>query len=112
MTEYYVPSPILDLREKKRLDKVTRDYEKMLEPGPVQKAGNAIARVIPDQVKSFADTMGVAVSQAELYTRIMEYVVQAYAKLEEQAVRYTIDEDNVCERLNKVHTDGEIFFIG
>ena len=112
MTEYYVPSPILDLREKKRLDKVTRDYEKMLEPGPVQKAGNAIARVIPDQVKSFADTMGVAVSQAELYTRIMEYVVQAYAKLEEQAVRYTIDEDNVCERLNKVHTDGEIFSLG
>jgi len=109
MVEYDVPSPILDVREKKRLDKVTREYEKMLAPGPMQQVGNAIAKVIPNQVKAFADGMGAAVSEAEMYKQIMDYVVKAYAKLEEQAAKYTINEDDVCKRLNKVYADGEIF---
>lgn len=108
MIKYNVPSPIIDLREKKSLDKVTRDYEKMLEPGPVQKAGDVIARAIPGQIKTLAGNMGAAISQAEMYKWIMDYVVTAYAKLEEQAAKYTIDENSVCERLNKIHADDKI----
>ena len=57
MIKYNVPSPIIDLREKKSLDKVTRDYEKMLEPGPVQKAGDVIAREpFLDRLKRLPET--------------------------------------------------------
>lgn len=96
---------VLDAREQRDLDVLTKRYEKLCEPGPIAKAGRKAVKLIPSAVKDQAGRIGHAISEQELYQQAMDVVAKGFKVLEQQAARLTVTPGVVVRQVNEV-TDG------
>ena len=96
---------VLDAREQRDLDVLTKRYEKLCEPGPIAKAGRKAVKLIPSAVKDQAGRIGHAISEQELYQQAMDVVAKGFKVLEQQAARLTVTPGVVVRQVNDV-TDG------
>ncbi|WP_051915804.1 hypothetical protein [Bifidobacterium pullorum] len=67
--QYVVPDPIVDAKERRSLKSLTERYERMTEPGLVQKAGSQVMNLIPDPIKQFGQSAGQAITQNQYMKR-------------------------------------------
>jgi len=101
--ELVVPEPMLDNRELKELDALTKRVEKLEEPGILAKAGGAISQIVPSQVKDVVASAADAVQSQRLYEEAMGIIAKGFQVIEEQAARFTIDEQAVLDEYRKAH---------
>lgn len=99
---------VLDERERHDLDRLTLRYEKLIEPGPLSKAGQRIVGIVPDKVKRTVGKAGAAIGEQELYRQAMEVIANGFQLLESQSAKLTISARAVTERVNKCTEGHEI----
>ena len=73
--QYTLPVPIIDVKEEDSLDKLTKRYEKLVEPSKLSKLGGKVIDVLPEQVKKLGTGVGHAISEQELYIQSNIYKI-------------------------------------
>lgn len=97
--QYTLPVPITDVKEEDSLDKLTKRYEKLIEPSKLSKFGDKVIDVLPEQVKKLGTGVGHA---QELYIQSMKIVADGFKIVEEHAVKFTISEKSILKKLNEI----------
>lgn len=101
-TTYNVPSPVVDDKENEALIKLTERYEKLLQPGPVRKAGTKALGKIPDSVKDIAKKAKDGLTEKELFIKSMDILAKSFKMLEQNAAKLTVSEKYIVESINKL----------
>lgn len=105
---YHLPDPILDEREGNELEALTKQYEKLQEPGALSKVGKMISDALPQPIMvalgktvedALEDVKDAAAGQ-ELFRAAMKTCVRGFELIEERAAKYTVGPDYVLERIN------------
>lgn len=96
-----IPSPILDTKELETLDRITERYAKMTEPGTIARLGEKAAQYIPDTIKKWGQGLKETITEQELYDQIMKLLAEGFKKLEEQAAKYSLNENQILRRINE-----------
>lgn len=99
--KYTVPSPILDDKETNLIEKLTTEYNKMIEPGIGKKIGEKAGKYIPEKIKGKVKEFGKDISEKELYMQMMKMVGEGFKTIEEYASKFSISEKDIIKRLNK-----------
>lgn len=99
---FVVPVPIVDEKELEALDSLTQRYKKFIEPGHIAKLGEKVAEIIPESVKTLGSSIKLTVTEKNIYKQSMEVVLFGFKKIEEQAAKFTITEEQVIKNLNKI----------
>ena len=105
---YIIPTPILDSKEQKSLDELTKRYDKLCEPGVVSKAKETLVKFIPDRIKELGSDATDLIAEQELYSQAMEIVLKGFKAVEEQASKYSISEEDVINNINEDISDNKI----
>lgn len=100
--QYTLPVPITDVKEEDSLDKLTKRYEKLIEPSKLSKFGDKVIDVLPEQVKKLGTGVGHAISEQELYIQSMKIVADGFKIVEEHAAKFTISEKSILKKLNEI----------
>lgn len=96
-----IPDPILDSKEQKTLEELTKRYEKLCEPGLILKAGKKISDLIPKPVLAKLDDVKDVISEKELYDAAMKSVADGFKQMQKLAARYTLGESDIIKKLDK-----------
>lgn len=100
-----LPKPILDAQEMDKIDILTEDYEKFMEPGfiaeAMEVARESIDNVMPQLVKDYIQKLSTVVSEADLIRQALEVVAQGFVEVEKLAAKLTINKEVIVKRLNK-----------
>lgn len=94
----------LDHKELGLLDTLTREYEKFVEPGPVQKqltkTKEKVSDLLPEKFKEIsADTIKKA-SDWAVIQKVMEKAGQGFGVVHENTARITFDKNKIVDYLN------------
>lgn len=100
-----VPDPILDAREERELGELSDRYERLTEPGPLEKAGQAAYGLLPDQLKSSVQGVAGVLTQQELYGQMMKIVADGFGVLERMAAAATVSEFQVLDAFKELTED-------
>lgn len=100
-TSFDIPSPILDAKELEALDRITERYAKMTEPGVLAKLGEKAVQYIPDAIKKWGQDLKGTITEQELYEQIMKILVEGFKSIEEQAAKYSLNENQILKRINE-----------
>lgn len=103
-----VAIPIVDEREIKTLDSLMERYNKLVEPSKLLQLGSKITECIPEQIKEIGGNIGLKITEQRLYSQIMEIIASGFGAIEEQAARFSIDEEYVIKKVNKYSKDVKI----
>ncbi len=107
-----IPNPIVDARESKALDGLTKRYNKLIEPSDtskiLKKAGSKLLEIIPDSVKSFGGDISSTISKRDIYKRAMELITKGFKNVEEMAAKFSISEKLIISKVNKVTQNTKI----
>ncbi|WP_077212319.1 EcsC family protein [Bacillus dakarensis] len=95
----------LDKREEKLLEILTRDYEKFIEPGPIQKqlikAQGKVLEFTPEKLKTItADTIKKA-NDLTVIRKVLEKAGDGFYVVQENSSRLTLNKSKIVEFLNK-----------
>lgn len=96
-----IPSPVLDAKEEKTLDQLTERYEKLVRPGKISQLGKKATKLIPEPVRKMGHEISVTVAEQELYAQMMGIVANGFKTIEEQAAKFSINEDAVVKKVNQ-----------
>lgn len=96
-----IPSPLLDAKEEKALDQLTERYKMLVRPGKISQLGMKVAQLIPESVKNMGHTIGATVAEQELYVQMMKIVATGFKTIEEQAARFSVNEDAIVKKVNR-----------
>ncbi len=99
--QYNIPDPIIDLKEEEKLDILTSDYNKLIEPSNMSKLTKKAGELIPKKMKEWGKEVGKNVSEKELFLQMMKLVEDGFKTIEEQASKYSISEKQILNRINK-----------
>ena len=102
------PSPIIDSKESAALDNLTKRYNKLIEPSAIAKLGTKAGQLVPEKVKQIGNDIGLSITEKELYIQIMKIVGGGFKSVEEQAVRFFVDEKYILDRINKTFSHYQI----
>ncbi len=105
---FAVPAPIIDEKEMEALDTLTQRYKKFIEPGHIAKLGKKVADITPEAVKNLGSSIKLSVTEKNIYKQSMEVVLFGFKKIEEQAAKFTITEEQVIKNLNKIIDEPQI----
>lgn len=94
-----LPDPIVDNREKELLKSLTARYEKLVEPGPVERLGDMIAGALPEPVKDFGKSVGDVITEQQLYQEALKVIGTGFGAVQEQAARFSVSKESVVERV-------------
>lgn len=100
--QYTLPVPITDVKEEDSLDKLTKRYEKLIEPSKLSKFGDKVIDVLPEQVKKLGTGVRNTISEQELYIQSMKIVADGFKIVEEHAAKFTISEKSILKKLNEI----------
>lgn len=104
MNKIQLPMPIIDEKEDGLLERLTEEYQKLIEPSKISKIGKKIGQFVPSNVKEFGQAVGVTLTEKELYIQMMNYVGSGFKTIEEQAAKFSISESKILEEINEVST--------
>ena len=102
--DYTLPVPICDSKELAALDKLTKRYEDLTEPGIVSKAADAAGKLLPGPVKRLLPQIGKNITEQELYRQIMAIAGSGFGTLMELAAKSALSEKDILEKINKKGT--------
>lgn len=102
---YTIPNPILDTKEKRRLETLTEEYNKMLEPTRLTSAISSVGKKIPPAVKQKAVLAKNTVSEKELFIKCLEVLGKSFQTLEEIAAKVAVSEKRTLKQLNKISSE-------
>ena len=95
------PFPIIDNKEATALDNLTKRYNKLIEPSVITKLGTKAGQLVPKKVKQIGTDIGLSITEKELYTQMMNIVGSGFKAVEEQAVRLSVSEKYILDKINK-----------
>ena len=111
--EVYMGKIMLDNKEEKDLERLTREYEKFMKPSLISKSTKAIQgavsnltpEVIKNTFKNGLDTM----SETDLWKQVMQMAADGFIVLQGVSSKYTISEKAIIKKLQKInHEVGEM----
>lgn len=105
---YNLPDPIVDSKELKAIDELTKRYDKLCEPSVVSKAGEKVAKLLPEKVKELGRNTKSVITEQELYAQAMGIISKGFKAVEEQAARFVVSEKTIVKNINAVCTDNNI----
>ena len=108
---YVVPNPIVNAKENRSLKSLAERYQKMIEPGLMQKAGSQVLNLIPAPIKQFGESASQAVVQNQIYEQMMRVVGEGFAEVEKQTAKYTLSRSDVLKQVNKLDSEREYLSI-
>ncbi len=100
--EYYIPSPVLNKKEKELLNSLTEQYEKLCKPGLLDKAGKKVGEMMPAKMKELLDSAKSGITKQELYAQCMKVVADGFGVVEKYAANMTLSESAVIKNANKL----------
>ena len=106
--QYTLPVPIIDVKEEDSLDKLTKRYEKLVEPSKLSKLGGKVIDVLPEPVKKLGTGVGNSISEQELYIQSMKIVADGFKIVEEYAIKFTISEESILKKINEIVPNNNI----
>lgn len=98
--QFYAPVPIVNQKEQDIFEKLTKQYEKMLEPSMAALLGRAAVRAIPEKVKQVGALVGNKIKEEDLYKESMEYVADGFSTIEKYAAKMSISENSIIKKVN------------
>lgn len=104
----FVPSPIIDAKEKESIKVLCDRYEKMTQPTMLAKAGKKAIKVIPKPVKKAGKNIKDAVKEKEIYLQCIKIISKGFVILEKQAAKSTISEKAILKKLNQIAKENKI----
>ena len=99
--ENNVIEPIIDKKEEASIDVLTEEYNKLIKPGVFSKIGKKAVEIIPEKIKELGKDLGDNISEKEIYIQMMKLVGEGFKTIEEQASKYSINEEEIIKRINK-----------
>lgn len=100
-TKHKLPIPVVNRKELDSIDTLTAKYNKMIEPGKIALLGQKAGDLVPEGVKDFSKDLGLTISEQELYAQTMDILGKGFKALEEQAAKFSINEKQVINKINK-----------
>lgn len=104
-----LPNPPLNNRELNKIDLLTKEYAKFIEPGAISKfvssVGERVDKAIPDNLRQHFDNIKDAVSEAELMKEALVVVGKGFVEIESRAAQLSVSKQAVVKRLNKVNPE-------
>lgn len=108
MSNYILPAPVIDAREKQAIKALVARYSQMQNPNLISKAGKKLSGVVPKCVKNLTENVTESISEAELYQQAMNVIGEGFKIIEEQAARFSISEETIIKEVNGIVSDNEI----
>ncbi len=110
MTEkiYIIPEIIIDAKEEKQLESLTKAYDKMTKPSKASKKLKEISEKIPEPIKDAYDATKEKMTEAEIFVKSLELLAKSFQKLEEFAAQVTLSEKQIVSMVNKIIPENEI----
>ena len=105
---YIIPELIIDAKEEKALTTLTETYNKMVAPSAVNKAMKKVGDKVPQVVKDTFAAAGGKISEAELFTKSMEFLGKSFQTLEQLAAKVTISESEILNQVNQISPNNQI----
>jgi hypothetical protein len=99
---YVIPRPVVNKKENKSLEELTQEYEELIAPGKIAKAGEKVNELIPKPVKNAIKQAKENISEAELYAQCMKIVAKGFNEIEKNAAKMTVSEKKVVGQVDKV----------
>jgi hypothetical protein len=94
----------LDQKEKELIEILTKEYEKFVEPGTVQKHLTNIqekaSHLIPDKIKNNSTNYIKKASDWAIIQKVMEKAGQGFTVIQENTARLSLDKNKVLKTLN------------
>ena len=92
----------VDEKELNSLDDLDDKYKNIIEPGIIDKATEKISAFIPENIKKYKDELSSKITEKELFIQMMKLVNEGFSKIEETASKYSLNEEQIIKRINKV----------
>lgn len=99
--KYNIPNPIIDDKENGKIDVLTQEYNKLIEPSSMSKLTKKAGELIPSKMKQWGKELGKNVSEKELYLQMLKLIEEGFKTIEEQAAKYSISEKQIINKINK-----------
>lgn len=106
--KYKFPVPIIDDREEKSLEELTKRYEKLVEPTKMAVLGEKAIEILPTKIKDMGSSLKNTISEQEIYIKALKIAVEGFKIIEEQSAKFTINEKAIIKKINKVECYNEI----
>ena len=103
------PRVIVDKKEEQSIEKLTKRYEKLLEPSKLGYVADKIKEKVPDKVKIMIEEAGHAISSLELYEKILAVAANGFDILVKQSSKVTLSEEYIVNKINDSFEDNHIF---
>lgn len=105
---YNIPEQIVDTKEERSLITLTKAYDKMIEPSVASKAITMMGEKMPDSIKGIVGTTKDKLSENEIFSKSLEYLGKSFQSLEKLAVKVTLSEKDIVNKVNQIVFDNEI----
>ncbi len=110
--KYNVPKVIVDEKERKLLDTLTKRYQKLITPGPIKKTIHKVSsktnEIIPTSVKDLGEKVKGKINEQELIQKSLEILGSNFQKVQEFAAKYTVSEALIYQSVNKISKENII----
>ena len=110
--KYNVPKVIIDEKERKLLDTLTKRYQKLITPGPIKKTIYKVSsktnEIIPTSVKDLGEKVKGKINEQELIQKSLEILGSNFQKIQEFAAKYTVSEALIYQSVNKISKENII----
>lgn len=105
---YNIPIPIIDKKELKMIESLSDQYEKLTKPSKLARIGKQASNLVPKSLKSLGAGALKNISEQDLYQNCLAIIATGFKTLEEQVSRFTIRENDIIKKLNKVSKSNTI----
>ncbi|MCL1880657.1 MAG: EcsC family protein [Oscillospiraceae bacterium] len=107
-----IPEPIINRKEAALLDVLTERYNKLIEPSKVaciaKTAGTKVVEIVPEKVKTLGSDISSSITLGKIYKQAMELVWTGFKVVEEQAAKFSVSENLIIKKVDKVTPDNTI----
>ena len=104
-----VPDVILDDKEEKSIEDLTKRYEKLIAPSAVGKLSNKMKDVVPDKVKNLLGDVGYVIQNADLYDKVIKAAADGFDIMMKNSAKVSISEKEVIKQINATMDGNRIF---
>lgn len=104
MSDYIIPSPILDKREQAIFNGLTYKYIQVKKPGTISKFADKLLSEASDEVKFWGKGVKKTISENELYNQCMKIVVEGFKVIEEKTAKHTISRETIIQQVDQAVT--------
>lgn len=104
-----VPTVILDEKEEKSIETLTKRYEKLISPSSAGKLAKKVGDVVPDKIKNMLEDAGHAIQNTDLYEKVISLAADGFDILIKNSAKVSISERDVVKQINSTLKDNRIF---